>query len=533
MSQNLFAVLLLFDIGVKTLLLLTVTSAGAFLLRKRSAATVHRWWVLGFGGCFVIPLIAFVVPSWTLPILSDTLLAKPTTAFEGPTVLGNQELPGGFGASAIHTSQLHLHERPQTPIDAGDKAGVRKAAVASVSQPVQTDKIFEFSWVKTCLAVWVVGVLVCLVRKSWQHVALLRLLNRCTKINSIGWENAVGEASQSLGLQQSISLLSLHEAQSPLTAGLLRAVVVLPGDAEDWQPARRRLVLLHELAHVKRRDVLTQTAAGLVSAFYWFNPVCWIGLVQMRKLRELACDDLVLSCGQQPTDYADVLLDVARSYRHSNYSTAVGMAHSTNVENRILAILDKARRHVSLSRTTARLLLVSAAVLVCLVGTVQLRTQAETPTTVAEQEESVETAKENPNQNVAGVIVPPVVFTQVLSADPSAAKTSQDSQNEEANTGKPQDLATWAHQHGGSFNGSQLTLDIYDSDSPTRGKSNLTNADLEFLKQVNTKSVKALYMRGHTISDEGLKHLAQLTELRILDISEKNDISSAGLKHLK
>ncbi len=382
MSQNLFSAVMLFDavlldIGVKSLLLLTVTFVGAFLLRKRSAATVHRWWVLGFGGCIVIPLIALIAPSWTLPILPDTFQAIQSPANDHSATLANQEMLTDFGATTSPPSLLRSHERPQLPVDARIETDVHDAGVASVSQLVQTEQSFEFSWAKTNLTIWFVGVLVCLVRKSWQHLTLQRLLKRCTKIDSEAWINAVAEASQSLGLQQSVSLLRLHEAQSPLTAGLLRPVVVLPGDAEEWQPARRRLVLLHELAHVKRRDVLTQTAAGLVSAFYWFNPFCWVGLVQMRKLRELACDDLVLSCGQQPADYADVLLDVARSYRHRNFSTAVGMAHSSNVESRILAILDKARSRVSLTRRAALLLLASATTLVLLIGSARLESQAE------------------------------------------------------------------------------------------------------------------------------------------------------------
>ena len=155
--------------------------------------------------------------------------------------------------------------------------------------------------------------------------------------------------------------------------------MVLPEDARNWNRERRRLVLLHELAHVARRDVLAQTLAGLGCGLQWFNPLAWYGLLQMRKLRELACDDMVLSCGQQPTGYADVLLDIARSYRHQTYANAVGMAHCSDVESRIMAILDRTRRHVSLSHTAARMLFAFAAALVCLIGSAQFRSQAETP----------------------------------------------------------------------------------------------------------------------------------------------------------
>ena len=395
MSQNLFSALLLFDVAVKTLPLLTVTLAGAFLLRDRSAATIHRCWVLGFGGCIAIPIITLIAPSWTLPILPDTLQAVPSSVNNRPAVLASQERLGDFATPTRPPNLLHLQDRPQTP---GGAPAIVDAAVTAGSKPTPIIKPTEFSWAKIGLTVWIVGVLVCLVRKSWQHVALLRLLKRCTKIDDEAWGNVADEAARSLGLHSKVSLLMLHEAQSPMTAGLLQATVVLPDDAKSWPSARRRLVLLHELAHVKRRDVLTQTLAGLVSAFYWFNPICWIGLIQMRKLRELACDDLVLSCGQQPADYAEVLLDVARSYQHSNFSTAVGMAHSTNVESRILAILDKARSHVTLTRRTARLLLASATALVLLIGSARLESQAEPP---AAAEVAVAVAETTPTQSKA------------------------------------------------------------------------------------------------------------------------------------
>jgi uncharacterized GH25 family protein/thiol-disulfide isomerase/thioredoxin len=212
-----------------------------------------------------------------------------------------------------------------------------------------------------------------------QVVAVKRKLRQARGLNSAEWRAQRDVSAQRLGVRANVVLKQYSGALSPMVIGLFRPVMVLPADADSWSNERRMLVLLHELAHVKRRDVLTQTIGCLACALDWFNPICWYGLAQMRRLREMACDDLVLNSGQPATDYADVLLDIARTYRHRGFSTAVGMAHTTNVENRILAILDTARTRVSLTHRVFRTFLLSATALVLVIGSLRLQSRAWPP----------------------------------------------------------------------------------------------------------------------------------------------------------
>ena len=131
----------------------------------------------------------------------------------------------------------------------------------------------------------------------------------------------------------------------PMAAGIFTPSVLMPEDANRWPLERLRIVLLHELAHVKRRDCLTHVIAQLACALHWFNPLAWIAARHIRTERERACDDLVLACGTRGSDYAEELLEIARVMRGGRYpallaGATLAMAHRSQLEGRLMAILD-------------------------------------------------------------------------------------------------------------------------------------------------------------------------------------------------
>lgn len=127
-----------------------------------------------------------------------------------------------------------------------------------------------------------------------------------------------------------------------MTFGLLRPTVFLPADASQWPHEKRRLVLLHELAHIERGDIATHLLARIAFSLYWWNPLMWLASRELLNEQERAADDLVLGAGTPASAYATCLLDIARAMNNAREQSwaAVPMARRSQLEDRLMAILN-------------------------------------------------------------------------------------------------------------------------------------------------------------------------------------------------
>jgi hypothetical protein len=157
-------------------------------------------------------------------------------------------------------------------------------------------------------------------------------------------------------------------------------------------------VLLHELAHVRRHDLVGHTMGRLACAVYWFHPLVWTAAKQLRSESERACDDLALTCGARATDYAEHLLDIVTSVRRdATPSVALAMARRKEFEGRMLAILDPELRHSSPSRRQSAALIGSLALISIVVGAAApARRAQETPANSAGSPLAQQGAGQNP-----------------------------------------------------------------------------------------------------------------------------------------
>ena len=363
---------LLLDIAFRSFVLMALTWGAAIICRRRSAALNHRVWVLGFCSCLFVPMVMLLTPHWPLPLLPATgSLPVSTSRVVTPA--------GTVAGSYADNVGMQLREPAPGPTmmrQVNHLQPAKQATMVERPAPVRGQGPAWPSPATWLLIVWCAGAAVGVLRQAW-HALLMRLaLRRCPTIESESWLALRDAMARQLGLRKPVNLRSHVGAVSPMVAGTWAPVVLLPDDAENWSTQRKRQVLLHALAHVQRGDVLTQSIAALACALYWFNPMTWWGAMQMKRLRELACDDMVVTHTADPTDYAQTLLDVAKGYRCQERVCAVAMARTANVENRIFAILDATRRRASLSKRSARLIVIASLVVSAAVGTMQLVSRA-------------------------------------------------------------------------------------------------------------------------------------------------------------
>jgi beta-lactamase regulating signal transducer with metallopeptidase domain len=326
------------DCTVKGTLLLLLTLALAIALRRASAATRHLLWALSLAGLLALPAVALVGPAWQLPVLPQgraaTEAALPVAGDAQASALPPRERPAA--APAVPAQAAVLPEP-----DAAPPRADTPAAVPPSSRGVWP----SLSWQSGLLLGWGVGVALVLAPLFVGVVRLGLLAQRCRRVQDGGWLDLLSGLRHQLGLARRVRLLQGGAAVMPMTWGVFRPVLLLPAGADGWPAEQRRVVLLHELAHVKRLDCLTQVIARLACALYWFHPLVWLVAARLRDEREQACDDAVIAAGARASEYAGHLLTVARTFRAARLApcAAVAMARPSQLEGRLRAILDGRR----------------------------------------------------------------------------------------------------------------------------------------------------------------------------------------------
>jgi TonB family protein len=199
------------------------------------------------------------------------------------------------------------------------------------------------------LLIWLAGIVLAAIPVLTGYLQVQRVFRRATPLRSEEWTSVLEEACRQFGVRTRPGLFIYSGAIVPFTFGLWHPRILLPSDALSWNNLRRQTVLLHEVAHIARHDLLWQLLVNCAAALWWFQPLCWLSRSSLRRESERASDALVLASGLRPSDYASQLLEIAQSFTGSSSycAAAISIARRGELEDRLYAILEANPRHTS------------------------------------------------------------------------------------------------------------------------------------------------------------------------------------------
>ena len=332
--------------ALKSTLVLGVAWLIVWLLRGRTAGARHMVWTASAAALVALPLLTVALPALRVRVANAVLPADVGLVFRTTAATA---APAGGAAVA---QQAAASRRAPGPVPARGIDGK-----------------------DVLVLLWIAGI----VAGFMQMLAALAVLWRTRRVARVSPDQEAADALAShLGIEHPVRVLETPWGM-PMTYGVLRPTVLLPEEARGWSDERRRVVLLHELAHVLRGDAVTHLLARTALALHWWNPLAWTMWRGFLKERERATDDLVLGAGTTASNYAGHLLEIARTMQARTASAAAGvaMARRSQLEGRLLAILDGHTARGQQGRAATVAAVVVAIAIMAPLAAVRAQSQAE------------------------------------------------------------------------------------------------------------------------------------------------------------
>lgn len=305
----------LIGIALKSLLIAGLTLGLLQLVKGRSAA--ERSWVahIGLLALVIMAFAPLALPSWNIqaPAIFGTEVAAPAA-------------PATVTAARVSTERL--------PFVGGHEPAVK---VGARPRPSSLSSLSPFAVVT---AIYALPAAILLFITFLALFRLVTLRARADVLVDGHWLSALARAQRRMGFKHGTALLTSNELASPISWGLMRPVILLNNRAVEASD-EAEAIIAHELAHVARLDWMKLLLARVVTALFWFNPLVWVLAREAHQLREEAADDSVLGADILDTDYAQLLVGVARHECPGLLLGAHGVAPSkSSLARRVARVLD-------------------------------------------------------------------------------------------------------------------------------------------------------------------------------------------------
>ncbi len=190
--------------------------------------------------------------------------------------------------------------------------------------------------------IWLIGIFAMLLLVIKSKARLNNLKKSALPLQSREVRMLYGECLDELKIKRDIPIYSTAFLKSPIIVGLFKPCIYLPIHLiSDFNAADMRYMLLHELQHYRHKDAIASYLMNFFGILYWFNPLVWYALKEMRNDREVACDTSVLKLLNENDyeDYGKTLIHFAEKISLTPFPFAAGISGTMKqMQKRIINI---------------------------------------------------------------------------------------------------------------------------------------------------------------------------------------------------
>lgn len=294
----------------KVTLLLLIALALDAALRRRRVLECAAMWNASLLAMLLLPITTLFLPSFTLPVLPRALVsAVALRSLEDLNGLARDDVP----SHAATPSDLDgVSNRGDGLAGMSAPAGTRLESTPGPLRASSPGLISGPSLGRMTLALYLLGVSVCQLWLLISLIAVSRLRIASEPPQDSDWTRRVTHWRHELQIDFPVEVRVSPQVDGPLVLGLFRPLVLISPDfAANLEPEHRDAVIIHELAHVARRDCAWELLARLLGAMLWIHPLIWLARRRIDFIRERACDDFSASVLGSAEAYADTLLTIA------------------------------------------------------------------------------------------------------------------------------------------------------------------------------------------------------------------------------
>jgi beta-lactamase regulating signal transducer with metallopeptidase domain len=313
--------------------ILLIASAQRLIGRRVGARWRHALWLV-----VVLRLVVPIAPSSSWSIF-NLLPTHPAVSLEMGRVLAHSGLVPSIADSSTRAMQVF-----HAPL-----------------------WIVGWRWLA---GLWICGIIALVARALIATMRIHRAVRRAARASTATLRKVndiVDEGRRQLRITRPVRVIETALVDAPALHGVFRPTLLLPeGLSESFDHDELRHVVLHELWHLRRHDVAVNWLLAAVQALHWFNPLVWFAVSRIEEERELACDELTLSCLEEDErfGYGRTILKLLERFRSAGAVPAlVGIVnHKQKMKRRLMMITGFRNR----SRFSIPVL--AALAVVCVVG---------------------------------------------------------------------------------------------------------------------------------------------------------------------